>query len=138
MARLANQPQVRLRATSRDPGRRRAIGESAARGTGRTGGPADLSDRDSYDLLVVGAGPAGLVAAVYGASEGLRTALVEREAPGGQAGQSARIENYLGFPPLAERRTLRGERSPRLGSSALSCLHLRRSRAFEPRTNITL
>ncbi|WP_037909018.1 FAD-dependent oxidoreductase [Actinacidiphila yeochonensis] len=51
-----------------------------------------------YDLVVVGAGPAGLGAAVYGASEGLRTVLVERTATGGQAGQSARIENYLGFP----------------------------------------
>ncbi|NEK56367.1 FAD-dependent oxidoreductase [Geodermatophilus sabuli] len=51
-----------------------------------------------YDLVVVGGGPAGLGAAVYGASEGLRTVLVEREAPGGQAGQSSRIENYLGFP----------------------------------------
>src|ERR1051326_539286 len=51
-----------------------------------------------YDLIVVGGGPAGLAAAVYGASEGLRTVLVEREAPGGQAGQSSRIENYLGFP----------------------------------------
>jgi thioredoxin reductase (NADPH) len=51
-----------------------------------------------YDLVVVGGGPAGLAAAVYGASEGLRTVLVEREAPGGQAGQSSRIENYLGFP----------------------------------------
>ena len=51
-----------------------------------------------YDLIVVGAGPAGLAAAVYGASEGLRTALIEREAPGGQAGTSSRIENYLGFP----------------------------------------
>jgi thioredoxin reductase (NADPH) len=51
-----------------------------------------------YDLVVVGAGPAGLAAAVYGASEGLHTAVIERDAPGGQAGQSARIENYLGFP----------------------------------------
>jgi thioredoxin reductase (NADPH) len=53
---------------------------------------------DFYDLIVVGGGPAGLGAAVYGASEGLRTVLVEREATGGQAGQSSRIENYLGFP----------------------------------------
>jgi thioredoxin reductase (NADPH) len=51
-----------------------------------------------YDVVVVGAGPAGLAAAVYGASEGLRTLLVDRHAPGGQAGSSARIENYLGFP----------------------------------------
>ena len=51
-----------------------------------------------YDLIVVGAGPAGLAAAVYGASEGLRTILVERSAPGGQAGSSSKIENYLGFP----------------------------------------
>ena len=51
-----------------------------------------------YDLVVVGAGPAGLAAAVYGASEGLRTAVLEHTAPGGQAGSSMRIENYLGFP----------------------------------------
>jgi thioredoxin reductase (NADPH) len=51
-----------------------------------------------YDLVVVGAGPAGLAAAVYGAADGLRTLLIEREAPGGQAGRSSRIENYLGFP----------------------------------------
>jgi thioredoxin reductase (NADPH) len=51
-----------------------------------------------YDTVIVGAGPAGLAAAVYGASEGLRTIVVEREAPGGQAGSSSKIENYLGFP----------------------------------------
>jgi thioredoxin reductase (NADPH) len=51
-----------------------------------------------YDLIIVGGGPAGLAAAVYGASEGLRTVIIEREAPGGQAGTSSRIENYLGFP----------------------------------------
>ena len=56
------------------------------------------AERPFYDLTIVGAGPAGLAAAVYGASEGLRTVLVERQAPGGQAGQSSRIENYLGFP----------------------------------------
>lgn len=55
-------------------------------------------DHEVYDLVVVGAGPAGLAAAVYGASEGLRTAVLERNAPGGQAGTSMRIENYLGFP----------------------------------------
>ena len=52
----------------------------------------------SYDVIIIGAGPAGLAAAVYGASEGLCTLLIEREAPGGQAGTSSRIENYLGFP----------------------------------------
>ena len=51
-----------------------------------------------YDLVIVGGGPGGLAAAVYGASEGLRTVMIEREAPGGQAGTSSRIENYLGFP----------------------------------------
>jgi thioredoxin reductase (NADPH) len=51
-----------------------------------------------YDLAIVGGGPAGLAAAVYGASEGLKTVMIEREAPGGQAGTSSRIENYLGFP----------------------------------------
>jgi thioredoxin reductase (NADPH) len=56
------------------------------------------ADSDFYDLVIVGGGPAGLAAGVYGASEGLRTVIVEREAPGGQAGLSSRIENYLGFP----------------------------------------
>src|SRR3984885_4272787 len=55
-------------------------------------------ERTVYDLLVVGAGPAGLAAAVYGASEGLRTAVLDGVGPGGQAGSSMRIENYLGFP----------------------------------------
>ncbi|MCZ0984814.1 FAD-dependent oxidoreductase [Streptomyces diastatochromogenes] len=61
-------------------------------------GLATTPAEDFYDLVVVGGGPAGLAAAVYGASEGLRTVLVERSATGGQAGQSSRIENYLGFP----------------------------------------
>jgi thioredoxin reductase (NADPH) len=69
-----------------------------------------------YDLIIIGAGPAGLGAAVYGASEGLRTALIEREATGGQAGTSSRIENYLGFPrglsgaDLARRATAQARR----------------------------
>ena len=54
-------------------------------------------ERDHYDLVIVGGGPAGLAAAVYGSSEGLSTVMIEREAPGGQAGQSPRIDNYLGF-----------------------------------------
>ncbi|WP_067503721.1 FAD-dependent oxidoreductase [Actinoplanes sp. TFC3] len=69
--------------------------------TGEVAEAAGLStapNRDFYDLVIVGGGPAGLGAAVYGASEGLKTLLVERQAVGGQAGQSSRIENYLGFP----------------------------------------
>jgi thioredoxin reductase (NADPH) len=56
------------------------------------------AEQQFYDLVIVGGGPSGLAAAVYGASEGLKTVLIEREAPGGQAGTSSRIENYLGFP----------------------------------------
>ncbi len=76
-----------------------------------------------YDLIIIGAGPAGLGAAVYGASEGLRTALIEREATGGQAGTSSRIENYLGFPKglsgadLARRATAQ---AVRLGAEILT------------------
>ncbi len=66
---------------------------SRALGIGR-----ELAPREEVDLLVVGAGPAGLGAAVYGASEGLETLVVESTALGGQAGESRRIENYLGFP----------------------------------------
>ena len=84
-------PVVRLRDGSllRDPSNRdiaKAIGLRVA------------PERAMYDVAIIGAGPAGLAAAVYGASEGLSTLLVEREAPGGQAGTSSRIENHLGFP----------------------------------------
>jgi thioredoxin reductase (NADPH) len=78
---------------------------------------------EHYDLVIVGGGPAGLAAAVYGASEGLRTVMVERDAPGGQAGQSSRIENYLGFPAglsgsdLARRAT---DQARRLGAELLT------------------
>ncbi|MDB5234444.1 MAG: hypothetical protein JWR44_1437 [Hymenobacter sp.] len=61
-------------------------------------GIASKATQDMYDVVVVGAGPSGLAAAVYGASEGLKTLIIERETPGGQAGSSSRIENYLGFP----------------------------------------
>ena len=61
-------------------------------------GLSTQATQDFYDVVIVGAGPAGLAAAVYGASEGLKTVVVEPEAPGGQAGSSSRIENYLGFP----------------------------------------
>jgi len=61
-------------------------------------GLSTQATKDVYDMVVIGAGPAGLAAAVYGCSEGLRTLVIEPEAPGGQAGSSSRIENYLGFP----------------------------------------
>src|SRR5690348_5392196 len=61
-------------------------------------GLATVPEREFYDLIVIGGGPAGLGAAVYGASEGLKTVIVEKNVFGGQAGQSSRIENYLGFP----------------------------------------
>lgn len=61
-------------------------------------GLSTQATQDFYDMVVVGAGPAGLAAAVYGASEGLRTLIIEPEAPGGQAGSTSRIENFLGFP----------------------------------------
>jgi thioredoxin reductase (NADPH) len=81
-----------------------------------------------YDTVVVGAGPVGLAAAVYGASEGLRTLVVEREAPGGQAGTSARIENYLGFPSGVS-----GDELPR-GVSCIStaATSYARARSFWP------
>ncbi|MEA2458036.1 MAG: thioredoxin reductase [Thermoleophilaceae bacterium] len=86
-------------------------------------GVAGQPAQDHYDLVIVGGGPAGLGAAVYGASEGLRTVMVEREAPGGQAGASSRIENYLGFPmglsgsDLARRAT---DQARRLGAELLT------------------
>jgi thioredoxin reductase (NADPH) len=86
-------------------------------------GVASEATQEHYDLVIVGGGPAGLAAAVYGASEGLRTLMVEREAPGGQAGQSSRIENYLGFPTglsgsdLARRAT---DQARRLGAELLT------------------
>jgi thioredoxin reductase (NADPH) len=78
--------------------------------------------RAEYDTVVVGGGPAGLAAAVYGASEGLRTIVVEREAPGGQAGTSSRIENYLGFPSGVSGDELAGralQQARRLGAEIL-------------------
>jgi len=65
---------------------------------GRHLGLLVAAQHELYDVVIIGAGPAGLAAAVYGASEGLKTLLIERQTPGGQAGASSRIENYLGFP----------------------------------------
>ena len=107
--------------------------------------PAEIADRvglkthataDVYDVVIIGGGPAGLAAAVYAASEGLSTLLIEGEAPGGQAGQSSLIENYLGFPKglsgndLARRATAQAER---LGAEILvpgTVTHLTRKDPF--------
>jgi thioredoxin reductase (NADPH) len=88
-----------------------------------------------YDLIIVGAGPAGLGAAVYGASEGLKTLLIDKEATGGQAGTSSRIENYLGFPKglsgaeLAQRATTQAER---LGAEILTAQEAVKVRVEDP------
>jgi thioredoxin reductase (NADPH) len=94
-----------------------------------------------YDLIIIGAGPAGLAAAVYGASEGLRTVLIEREAAGGQAGTSARIENYLGFPhglsggDLARRAVTQ---ATRLGAEILTTQEVTKVRVEGPYRLVTL
>ena len=94
-----------------------------------------------YDLAIVGGGPSGLAAAVYGASEGLKTVLIEREAPGGQAGTTSRIENYLGFPAglsggdLARRGLAQARR---LGAEILSPLEVVGIRRDDPYRIVTL
>jgi len=99
------------------------------------------ADSPFYDLIVVGAGPAGLAAAVYGAADGLRTLLVERDAPGGQAGRSSRIENYLGFPTglsgsdLARRAVAQARR---FGVEILAPQEVRRVRIEGPTRVLTL
>jgi thioredoxin reductase (NADPH) len=88
-----------------------------------------------YDLIIVGAGPAGLAAAVYAASEGLRTLLIDKETTGGQAGTSSRIENYLGFPngvsgaDLARRATAQ---ATRLGAEILTAQEVTQIRVDDP------
>jgi thioredoxin reductase (NADPH) len=99
------------------------------------------SQTDFFDLVIVGGGPAGLAAAVYGASEGLKTVIVEREAPGGQAGLSSRIENYLGFPSglsgndLARRAVAQARR---FGAEILAPQEVTRARTEGPYRIITL
>jgi thioredoxin reductase (NADPH) len=95
----------------------------------------------SYDVIIVGAGPAGLGAAVYGASEGLRTLMIDKEATGGQAGTSSRIENYLGFPKglsgadLARRATAQARR---LGAEILTAQEVTGVRVEDPYRIVTL
>ena len=94
-----------------------------------------------YDLVIVGGGPAGLAAAVYGASEGLKTIVIEKDAPGGQAGTSARIENYLGFPQgvsgadLTRRATTQAKR---LGAEILTAQEVVGLRVEDPYRIVTL
>jgi thioredoxin reductase (NADPH) len=94
-----------------------------------------------YELIIIGGGPAGLAAAVYGASEGIHTALIEKEAPGGQAGTSSRIENYLGFPKglsgadLARRATAQAKR---LGAELLTAQEVVQVRVEDPYRFVTL
>ena len=96
---------------------------------------------DFYDLIVIGAGPAGLGAAVYGASEGLHTLMIDKAAPGGQAGTSSKIENYLGFPSgvsgadLARRATAQAQR---LGAEILTALEVTRIRVENPYRYVVL
>ena len=98
--RALGRPVAGRRGLADDPRRRREDRRATAAAPGRrAAGPhAPTPSAAEYDAVIVGAGPRGLAAAVYGASEGLRTIVIEREAPGGQAGTSSRIENYLGFP----------------------------------------
>jgi thioredoxin reductase (NADPH) len=109
--------------------------DPASREIGERVGLSVHAARPFYDLAIVGGGPAGLAAAVYGASEGLKTVLVEREAPGGQAGTTSRIENYLGFPAglsggdLARRALTQARR---LGAEILSPADVRGLRREDP------
>jgi thioredoxin reductase (NADPH) len=99
------------------------------------------AEQQFYDIVIVGGGPSGLAAAVYGASEGLKTVIVEREAPGGQAGTSSRIENYLGFPrglsggDLARRAV---DQATRFGVEILTPQEVRGVRVEDPYRIITL
>ena len=91
-------PPRRRRTTGRALPRRDPLASPSTLDLAAALGLRTSAEQPLYDLCIVGGGPAGLAAAVYAASEGLQTIVVEREAPGGQAGQSAAIENYLGFP----------------------------------------
>jgi thioredoxin reductase (NADPH) len=104
-------------------------------------GMTTRAERPFYDLIIIGAGPAGLAAAVYGASEGLRTVVIEKDAAGGQAGTSARIENYLGFPQgvsgadLTRRATTQAKR---LGAEILTAREVTGLRIEDPYRFVTL
>jgi thioredoxin reductase (NADPH) len=104
-------------------------------------GMTTRAEQPFYDLIIIGAGPAGLAAAVYGASEGLRTVVIEKDAAGGQAGTSARIENYLGFPQgvsgadLTRRATTQAKR---LGAEILTAREVTGLRVEDPYRFVSL
>jgi len=104
-------------------------------------GMTTRAEQPFYDLIIIGAGPAGLAAAVYGASEGLRTVVIEKDAAGGQAGTSARIENYLGFPQgvsgadLTRRATTQAKR---LGAEILTAREVTGLRVEDPYRLVSL
>ena len=118
-----------------------ALVEPSARDLAERIGLQTAATKEFYDLIVVGGGPTGLAAAVYGASEGLRTILLECQATGGQAGTSAQIENYLGFPgglsgaDLARRATIQARR---LGAEIVTPREVARVRAEHPYRVVTL
>ena len=141
--RAVGRPAARRRRLPRDPRRRRQDRRPAAdpRRRGRRCSASQTEPAAAeYDTVIVGGGPAGLAAAVYGASEGLRTIVVEREAPGGQAGTSSRIENYLGFPngvsgdELASRAL---QQARRLGAEILVTRSVAAHRSGDPRRSIS-
>ena len=104
-------------------------------------GLATQAEQPFYDLIIVGAGPAGLAGAVYGASEGMRTVVIEKEAVGGQAGTSARIENYLGFPQGVSGADLTRRartQAQRLGAEILTAQEVTSVRAEGPYRIVTL
>jgi thioredoxin reductase (NADPH) len=104
-------------------------------------GLATRAQQPFYDLIIIGAGPAGLAGAVYGASEGMRTVVVEKDAVGGQAGTSARIENYLGFPQGVSGADLTRRaktQAQRLGAEILTAQEVVAVRAEDPYRVVTL
>ena len=143
--------EARAQAEAASPGLRRlpvvffpdgtSLVEPSARSLAEKIGLQTTATRPFYDLLIVGGGPTGLAAAVYGGSEGLRTALLERETTGGQAGTSAAIENYLGFPSglsgadLARRATAQARR---FGAEVVTAREVKAIRAEGPYRIATL
>ncbi|MDH5674233.1 MAG: FAD-dependent oxidoreductase [Myxococcales bacterium] len=119
----------------------KTVREPSAREIAETLGIQTEARKDFYELIVIGGGPAGLAAGVYGAAEGLSTCVIEKDAPGGQAGTSSRIENYLGFPngisggDLSKRAA---DQARRLGTELLLTREVKSVRVEEPYRVVTL